>query len=199
MRTPTHSIEFGIKEYLEIYTRAVAELWQHETIIAGIPIENWLIAQATQESRFDANAISPVGAKGIAQFMPATAKEVSTALQTMKLKPIASYTYIDLFKDGFDVANPTQSIFAQVFYMNTLFKTWHWKRTDASRIQLALASYNAGTGNILKAQKSSGNKKHWIEIKSHLKRITGIHSKETIKYVSNIANFALIVEDFKTQ
>ena len=197
MKTPIEAIHIGIKDYLEVYKQAVHELWQHDVIIDGIPVENWLIAQATQESRFNANAISPVGALGIAQFMPATTKDVSRALQRLKLTPKASYTYYDIFEKEFDATNPIQSIYAQVYYMNTLFKMWHWKRSNTSKMQLTLASYNAGTGNILKAQKASGDKRHWIEIKSYLKRITAHHSKETIKYVSNIGNFALIIEDYK--
>lgn len=197
MKTPFEAITIGIRDYLEVYKQAVRELWQHDSIIDGIAIENWLIAQATQESRFNATALSPVGASGIAQFMPATTKDVSRALQRLKLTPKANYTYYEIFKKDFDATNPIQSIYAQVYYMNTLFKTWHWKRSNTSKMQLALASYNAGTGNILKAQKLSSDKRHWLEIKSYLKRITGHHSKETIKYVSNIGNFALIIEDYK--
>ena len=186
MKTPAQSIEIGVTKHFDTYTEAIGELWEHSKVIAGIPLENWLIAQATQESRFNPNATSQVGAKGIAQFMSATAKQVAQELK-----------HLDLFKNGFDRTNTKQSIFAQVHYMNTLFNTWSWSRTDASRMQLALASYNAGAGNIIKAQKASGGKKHWLEIKSHLKRITGTNSKETVKYVSNITNYAIIVEDYK--
>lgn len=186
MKTPAQAIIIGLNEYLEIYKQAIAELWQHDKVINGVPLENWLIAQAVQESRFNAKAVSPVGAKGIAQFMPATANEVASDLKHLKL-----------FGNGFDREDEKQSIYAQVHYMNKLFKQWSWKRTDASRMQLALASYNAGTGNILKAQKESGGKRHWLEIKGFLKRVTGHNSKETIKYISNITSYALIVEDYK--
>lgn len=186
MKTPTQSIKIGIKDFYTTYQDAVKLLWEHSKEVAGMPIENWFIAQATQESRFNTLAVSPVGAKGVAQFMEYTAKEVEQELK-----------HLDLFKDGFDRENATQSIYAQVHYMNKLFKTWSWKRTDTSRMQLALASYNAGAGNIIKAQKLSGGKKHWLEIKSHLKKVTGNNSKETIKYVSIITDFAIIVEDYK--
>lgn len=186
MKTPTQAIKIGIDSYYKTYQEAVAKLWEHETIIAGLPIVHWFIAQAVQESRFDNLAVSPVGAKGIAQFMDGTAKEVEKDLKNL-----------DLFKDGFNRENPTQSIYAQVHYMNKLFKIWKTKRTGASRMQLALASYNAGAGNILKAQKLSGDKKHWLEIKNHLVKITGNNSKETIKYVSIITDFVIIIEDYK--
>jgi len=183
---PQKAIVLGIVKYLDIYKEAVKEFWKHDKVIAGIPVENWFIAQATQESRFNTNAVSPVGALGIAQFMEKTAKAVESDLK-----------HIELFANGFDRTNAKQSIYAQVYYMNKLFNTWNWKRSDVSRMQLALASYNAGIGNILKAQKVSGNKKHWIEIKGSLRRVTGHHSKETTIYLSNICNYALIVEDLK--
>lgn len=186
MKTPTQAIKIGIDSYYKTYQEAVAKLWEHDTIIAGLPIVHWFIAQAVQESRFDNLAVSPVGAKGIAQFMDGTAKEVEKDLK-----------HLDLFKDGFNRENPTQSIYAQVYYMNKLFKIWKTKRTGASRMQLALASYNAGAGNILKAQKLSGDKKHWLEIKNHLAKVTGHNSKETIKYVSIITDFVIIIEDYK--
>ena len=133
MKSPIEAIKLGIEKYLEVYKQAVHELWQHDNLIDGIAIENWLIAQATQESRFDAKALSPVGASGIAQFMPATAKDISKAFKRLKLTPKSSYTYYYIFEKEFDPTNPIQSIYAQVYYMNTLFKTWHWKRSNTSR------------------------------------------------------------------
>lgn len=186
MRTPSQAIIFGSKEHYDVYTKAVKEFWKHDKAIAGIPVEDWFVAQATQESRFNPKAVSPVGATGLAQFMPKTALEVARELKDHSL-----------FEKGFNSLNPTQSIYAQIHYMNKLFNAWTWKRSATSKMQLALASYNAGLGNILKAQKASGNKKHWIEMKGHLKKVTGHHSKETIVYVSNICNFALIVQDLK--
>lgn len=186
MKTPTQSIVFGSEKYYDVYTEAINEFWQHDKIIAGMNVEDWFVAQATQESRFNARAISPVGACGIAQFMSKTGLEVARELK-----------HHEMFKDGFERINAIQSIYAQVYYMNKLFNMWIWKRSATSKMQLALASYNAGIGNILNAQKASGNKKHWIELEGHLKKITGHHSKETIIYVSNICNFALIVQDLK--
>lgn len=186
MKTPAQAIRIGIDTYYKTYQDAVAKFWEHGKQVAGLPVEHWLIAQAVQESRFDNLATSPVGAKGIAQFMQATANDVANNLK-----------HLDLFKNGFNREDATQSIYAQVYYMNKLFKTWIEKRTDASKMQLALASYNAGAGNIIKAQKLSGGKKHWLEIKNHLAKVTGNNEKETVKYVSIITDFAIIIEDYK--
>lgn len=186
MKTPAQAIRFGIDTYYKTYQDAVAKFWEHGKQVAGLPIEHWLIAQAVQESRFDNLATSPVGAKGIAQFMETTASDIANDLKDL-----------DLFKNGFNREDATQSIYAQVYYMNKLFKTWKWQRTDASRMQLALASYNAGAGNIIQAQKLSGSKKHWLEIKNYLGKVTGNNEKETVKYVSVITDFAIIIEDYK--
>lgn len=186
MKTPAQAIRIGIDTYYKTYQDAVAKFWEHGKQVAGLPVEHWLIAQAVQESRFDNLATSPVGAKGIAQFMQATANDVANDLK-----------HLDLFKNGFNREDATQSIYAQVYYMNKLFKTWKWQRTDASRMQLALASYNAGAGNIIQAQKLSGSKKHWLEIKNYLGKVTGNNEKETVKYVSVITDFAIIIEDYK--
>lgn len=189
MKTVAQAIEIGVKKYLDEYEDAVNVLWKHnKQITEKIDILSFLIAQAVQESRFDSKAVSPAGAVGIAQFMSPTAKQVGEELKSK----------LALFKDGFDRENPIQSIWAQVYYMNKLFKTWDLGREDIERLKLALASYNAGTGNILKAQKASGNKKFWEEIKLSLSSITGKNSKETIGYVDNIMAYAFDVYKFRT-
>lgn len=189
MKTVAQAIEIGVKKYLDEYEDAVNVLWKHNTqITEKIDILSFLIAQAVQESRFDSKAVSPAGAVGIAQFMSPTARQVEEELKSK----------LALFKDGFDRENPIQSIWAQVYYMNKLFKTWDLGRVDSERLKLALASYNAGTGNILKAQKASGNKKFWEEIKLSLSSITGKNSKETIGYVDNIMAYAFDVYKFRT-
>lgn len=189
MLSVSKAIELGVKTYSNEYEDAINVLWKHNTqITPEINISSFLIAQAVQESRFDSIAVSPAGAVGIAQFMKPTAAQIGEELKTK----------LALFKDGFDRENPEQSIWAQVYYMNKLFKTWDLGRVEAERLKLALASYNAGTGNILKAQKQSGDKKFWDEIKLSLSSVTGEkNSKETIGYVDNIFKYAVDVDNFK--
>lgn len=189
MLSVSKAIELGVKTYSNEYEDAINVLWKHNTqITPEINISSFLIAQAVQESRFDSKAVSPAGAVGIAQFMIPTAAQIGEELKTK----------LALFKDGFDRENPKQSIWAQVYYMNKLFKTWDLGRVEAERLKLALASYNAGTGNILKAQKQSGDKKFWDEIKLSLSSVTGEkNSKETIGYVDNIFKYAVDVDNFK--
>ncbi len=188
MISPKEAIRIGKTKYLNEYEDAITVLWQHnKQITEKIDISSFLIAQAVQESRFNPTAVSPAGAVGIAQFMEPTAEQMAK-----ELKP-----KLALFKNGFDRENPTQSIWAQVYYMNKLFKVWDLGRTEEERLKLAFASYNAGIKNILKAQKKSADKKFWNEIKLSLSSVTGKNSKETITYVDNIMKYAVDVEKFE--
>jgi hypothetical protein len=78
-----------------------------------------LAAQLEAESGFDPRAVSPAGALGIAQFMPATARSYG-------------------LRDPFD---PVASIDAQAHLMSDLLRRFH-------SVPLALAAYNAGSGAV---------------------------------------------------
>lgn len=127
-------------------------------------------AQLYQESRLDPGAVSPVGAQGVAQFMPATWQEVSRQL-------------------GFEHQDPhvaAPAIQAAAFYMAKLRKQWRSERPDADRHSLAMASYNAGLGNLVKAQRLCNGLLLYSEIIECLPGVTGHHSNETITYVKRI-------------
>jgi len=79
----------------------------------------FLLAQAWQESHFDPTAASPVGAKGLFQFMPATAAEYQV-----------------------DVDDVESSAIGAMRYMGTLLA--HYKNDRAK----ALAAYNWGQGHL---------------------------------------------------
>lgn len=74
-----------------------------------------------QESGFNPNAVSPVGAQGIAQFMPATAKGM-----------------------GVNPSDPESSIDGAATYIR------HGLDRFGGKMDLALASYNAGGGAVQK-------------------------------------------------
>jgi hypothetical protein len=78
-----------------------------------------LAAQLTAESGFNPRAVSPAGAQGIAQFMPATARSYG-------------------LRDPFD---PVAAIDAQAHLMSDLLRRFR-------SIPLALAAYNAGPGAV---------------------------------------------------
>jgi hypothetical protein len=78
-----------------------------------------LAAQLYAESNFNPNSVSPAGARGIAQFMPGTARTYG-------------------LKDPFD---PDASIEAQAHLMHDLL-------AQLGSVPLALAAYNAGPGRV---------------------------------------------------
>lgn len=83
---------------------------------------------AEEESDYDPNAVSPVGAQGMMQFMPATAKDVGLS-------------------NPFD---PTQAIPAAGRYLAALFNQLVANLGSATW-SMALAAYNAGPGNVIQA------------------------------------------------
>ena len=116
-----------------------------------------LSRQGKQESLFNPKAVSPVGAIGIAQFLPGTAKDM-----------------------GIDPWNPKESIMAQARYMDYQIGQWNpslGNRTRQDLVALGLAGYNWGLGNVLNTQKRHGwtrwydafkhfpsETKHYIEV-----------------------------------
>jgi len=132
----------------------------------------WLKAQCWQESRFKRYAVSPAGAKGFCQFMPKTADEVAIALKS--------------FPSPFNIK---WSIEAAAYYDGRMLRFWKTKRPLQDKINLALASYNAGAGNIAKAQKRCDMAVLYEDIIRCLPQITKHHSKETIDYVFRIGQY----------
>lgn len=121
-------------------------------------------------------AVSPVGAQGLAQIMPATFAEIVRQL------------HWDAAVSAF---NPERAIAAGSFYQGNMRRVWGAEgRTGADRNRLGNAAYNAGTGSILKAQKACGNARLWQDIAPCLPSITGRYASETLNYVQNITTYA---------
>ena len=130
-------------------------------------------AQLWAESRLLPNALSSEGAEGVAQFMPETWLEWS---------PRAGFA-------GRDPTDPEAAIYTGAMYMAYLIGEWSSPRPQIDRYCLAMASYNAGFGNILKAQGRGGMKNGYSEIIEHLPKVTGSNAKETTNYIRNILKF----------
>ncbi len=95
--------------------------------------QDWrlITAQMYQESRFDPEAVSWVGAQGLMQVMPSTGEQL-----------------------GFtDLHDPQESIHAGVKYMHQLINRFDHNLPMEVRIRFALASYNAGYGHVLDARR----------------------------------------------
>ena len=137
-----------------------------------LPGVDWRLwkAQLYQESQLNPAAVSPVGAAGLAQFMPGTWAEVSRELGYEAISPHMAAPAID----------------AGAYYMAKLRKGWSSPRPEMDRHSLAAASYNAGFGSILKAQRACGGAVQYAQVIKCLPEVTGHHSSETTTYVQRI-------------
>jgi membrane-bound lytic murein transglycosylase F len=140
------------------------------------PNFNWYYfkAQAVAESRLKADARSRVGAVGLMQIMPKTFKEIVQKEPTIKGTR----------------KQPRWNIAAGIYYDRQIWKLWQAERSFQDRINFMFGSYNAGKGNILKAQKIAAQEEMdpnlWESIEPVLQKVTGKHSQETITYVKKI-------------
>ena len=92
-----------------------------------------ILAVIKQESRFQPEAESEKGASGLMQIMPVTGAEVARSLSLE------------------DLSHPRANIRAGVYYLRKLYDLFDGS-SDADRIKLTLASYNAGAGRVYDAQ-----------------------------------------------
>ena len=105
------------------------------------------------ESAMNPSATSPVGAKGLWQFMYATGK-----LQGLEIS-----SYVDERMDPYKSTDAACRYLKKIY---DIFGSW----------ELALAAYNAGPGNVSKAIRYSGGRTTYWEIRPYL-------PKETRNYV----------------
>lgn len=115
----------------------------------------WFKAQAIAESGLNNKAKSNMGAVGLMQIMPTTFGDIS------KQNP------------HFDkVDSPRWNIAAGIYYDRTLYRKFKKDRVQ-DKLYKTFASYNAGYGRILNAQKRvPANEKEWEKIKVYLPQET---------------------------
>lgn len=113
------------------------ELTRNARVVWGLgaPVSTFA-AQIHQESWWNTGARSPVGAQGLSQFMPATARWITGI-------------YPDQLKDN-QPYNPSWSMRALVLY-----NRWHWQRipgaaSDCDHMAFVLSAYNGGLGWVQK-------------------------------------------------
>lgn len=100
----------------------------HFGLDAPVPM---LAAQIHQESAWRNSAVSPVGAQGLAQFMPATARDWCPRVAGVACNPF----------------NPTWAFRAQAGYMHQLMQAAPARYSEFDRAWVALRAYNGGLGH----------------------------------------------------
>lgn len=144
-----------------------------------LPAQDWRMwkAQLAAESRLNPTVRSPVGAEGIAQFMPATFDEI---VRSMGRDP----KLVNRQMAGL-------SIEAGAFYMGRLLRQWTgWSGvTGRDAYEHAIASYNCGSGNTLKAWRRCERPRAWDDTVRCLPQVTGKHAAETRTYVVRIRSY----------
>lgn len=147
------------------------------------PEQDWLLikAQMRAESDGDVRALSSCGACGLMQLMPETADEVGVT----------------------DIFDPVENITGGVRYLHKMYNVFK-KEDGLERIKFALAAYNAGVGNIIKAQSATLLHRErtdvWKDVAKRLEIITGQkNSDETRVYVERIMDYWLEYEQLSAK
>ena len=139
------------------------------------PGTNWTMihAVARQESQFAENAISHAGARGLMQFMPATAREEARFAGV----PFSASALID---------DPAYSMRLGSNHIERLLRTYN------NSYPLAIAAYNAGPGNVNRWLRQNGDPRtgavDWLEW------IEKIEFYETKNYVQRVIENAAVYE-----
>ena len=127
---------------------------------------SWVFAVTRQESAFMADAKSGVGAMGLMQLMPATAKETAKRFGIPLSSPQLAY-------------RPEVNIQLGAAYLSQIYGQFNGNRV------LASAAYNAGPGRV----------RQWLRGADHLSYdvwIENIPFDETRQYVQNVLSYSVI-------
>lgn len=134
----------------------------------------WFKAQGMAESNLRLDAVSEAGARGIMQIMPATGAEIARHFQIVP----------SLF-------DPRCNIQFGIFYMRRMWDIFKHEE-GLERLRFAFGGYNAGAGNIIKAQAKTDRPDNWEAVRSQLHQITGAaNAQQTTDYVRRIEKYRL--------
>lgn len=163
--------------YEPLFKQVTLQYW-HDTP------HDWhlLSALAAAESSYRHDVVSYAGAIGLLQIMPMTWREIRRhGIQI-----------------GDDLTDPLDNVTAGGYYLRRMYRMFgDERRSEDDRLRVSLASYNAGAGNILKAQKLAVEQGKvgvaFDELAEELPRITGDHAAGTIAYSNKI------VKNYRTE
>jgi soluble lytic murein transglycosylase len=137
----------------------------------------WSLAHGItrQESSFDPYAVSHAGARGLMQLMTGTAREQAGKMGV-----------------GYDsyrlISDPNYNVMIGSAYFNRLLNDW------GGSIPLAVAAYNAGSGNVRKWINQYGDPRSQVDM---LKWIEAIPYTETRAYVQRVIENSVVYDSMR--
>jgi len=130
-------------------------------------------AQAMAESQMNPNARSWVGARGLMQLMPSTYKDIQSRSSVFG-----------------SIDDPEWNIAAGILHDRSLWKRWERDSIDVDRREFMFASYNAGEGTIMNAQRAcverSLDRREWRSVETVAPQVPRWRYRETLGYVRKI-------------
>ncbi|MCH8285509.1 transglycosylase SLT domain-containing protein [candidate division KSB1 bacterium] len=133
----------------------------------------WFKAQAIAESSLKDDAKSWAGAKGIMQIVPRTFAEIKGKNPSFA-----------------DINEPRWNIAAGIYYDNQQYRRWTDISTQDDKLSFMFASYNAGRGTILNAQRVSKQEGYqgitWDHIEAVAIKVPRWRHDETLGYIKKI-------------
>jgi len=145
--------------------------------LASVATANWSLAHgiSRQESSFDPYAVSHAGARGMMQLMTGTAREQAGKMGV-----------------GYDsyrlISDPNYNVMLGSAYFQRMLNIW-----DGS-VPLAVASYNAGSGNVGKWVRQYGDPGSQVDM---LKWIEAIPYTETKAYVQRVIENSVVYDSLR--
>jgi soluble lytic murein transglycosylase len=150
----------------------------YPTLPASVSPRLWSVAHgiSRQESSFDPYAVSHAGALGMMQLMTGTAREQAGKMGV-----------------GFDsyrlIRDPAYNVMIGSAYFQRLLKNWN------GSVPLAVAAYNAGSGNVHKWVQRYGDPRSQVDM---LKWIEAIPYTETRAYVQRVIENCVVYDSIRS-
>jgi len=150
----------------------------YPTLRTSVSGELWSLAHgiSRQESSFDPYAVSHAGARGMMQLMVGTAREQAGKMGV-----------------GFDsyrlISDPSYNVMIGSSYFKRMLNIW------GGSVPLAVASYNAGSGNVGKWVRQYGDPRSQVDM---LKWIEAIPYSETRAYVQRVIENSVVYDSLRS-
>jgi soluble lytic murein transglycosylase len=149
----------------------------YPSLPASVSSNLWSLAHgiSRQESSFDPYAMSHAGARGMMQLMTGTARE-----QAGKM---------GVAYDGYRlISDPSYNVMLGSAYFQRMLNIWD------GNVPLAVASYNAGSGNVGKWVRQYGDPRGKVDV---LKWIEAIPFVETKAYVQRVIENSVVYDSMR--